>query len=254
MGNILNICISDTHFGKVTKHYNLDIARRRVQAMAGTQLDNPAEYDFIRILLLGDIVDGVGIYPTHNAMGGDSLPQQISVATEALYNLVIGLSTHYRVPLEIYGVYGNHGRIGRYSNPTSNADLICYHTLAARLQELDLDKYPLYLCIEDQPFYRVPGERGPLLVHKGVPHIGTPAKQRLAISWLQQYEAKVLVSGHWHCANMMAYNNCYNIVNGSTVGPDLFSASLGYFAPPRQCWFVQDDTGNISLFGTVDLA
>jgi hypothetical protein len=254
MGEILNLCIGDTHFGKKTRSYNLDIARARVEAMAGQYQETKAPYDFIRLLLLGDIVDGLGIYKTHIGVGTASLPEQVAVATESLFTLVVRLIDNYHIPIEIYGVYGNHGRLNSYADPINNVDLMCYHSLAARLEGLDLDKYPLYLCIEDQPFYKVPGVSGPLLTHKGVSHIGTAARQRLAISWLQEYQAGILVSGHWHCANISSYNNCWSIVNGSTVGSDPFSASLGYFAPPRQCWFIQDkDSGVITSFGITDL-
>jgi len=128
---------ADWQIGKVTPDYSTEVALSRVALLAKKveQLvtiqrgDHPVRE--VNVFLLGDLVEGEDIFPGQAHLIDSGLYGQIFSTAEALAGLMRSLASHFET-VKVFGVIGNHGRIGRWgtSRPESNADAVAYKTAA----------------------------------------------------------------------------------------------------------------------------
>jgi len=89
------LVISDLHIGKKTADFNITVARRRLNKLAEKvcrikeQLGNGYELDNIHVWMLGDTIDGDGIYP------GQPHHQDESNVTEQTFIALLQLDSKY---------------------------------------------------------------------------------------------------------------------------------------------------------------
>jgi hypothetical protein len=129
------LVISDLHIGKKTADFNITVARRRLNKLAEKvcrikeQLGNGYELDNIHVWMLGDTIDGDGIYPGQPHHQDESnVTEQTFIASEMLGDFLAMLGEGFP-RVVVTGVPGNHGRVGRHSHEAANWDLSTYRQL-----------------------------------------------------------------------------------------------------------------------------
>jgi len=133
---VLRILISDVHFGKITSSFNLEVCKRRLEYYKRKVIENyffllnKYEITKVEFVILGDIIDGNHIYPTH--------PHNVEV--------VLFEQVFKRGLVEIFAEFikelhclnknlvvvcnpGNHGRSTKYDPHSNNADMYFFFCL-----------------------------------------------------------------------------------------------------------------------------
>jgi calcineurin-like phosphoesterase family protein len=240
----LVLLLSDLHVGKQTASYSTEVAVERIKSIPDKLIDHPGlpRFGELVVLLLGDIVDGEDIYAGHNATLREGALDQHLAATDALWRMLLHLRRRMRNgatvrPLRVHTVPGNHGRMSHSASGRSNWDNAVYSRLADRAAHHSAEGH---LSVEAglEPFLRVEVQgQGVLMQHAGVKHLGTPAMQTRCARWLRRHDARYLVHGHWHHAEMTPIDDCYRIATGSMCGVDSLAEQMACYDPPRQTFF-----------------
>jgi hypothetical protein len=131
------LLVADWQVGKITPDYSTEVASSRVSLLAKkveqlVAIQRTAHrVREANVFLLGDLVEGEDIFPGQAHLIDSGLYGQIFSTAEMLAGLVRSLASHFE-KVNVFGVIGNHGRIGRWgtSRPESNADAIAYKTAA----------------------------------------------------------------------------------------------------------------------------
>ncbi len=136
------LLVADWQVGKVTPDYSTEVAASRVALLAKKveqlveiqRTDHPVRE--VNVFLLGDLVEGEDIFPGQAHLIDSGLYGQIFSTAEMLAGLLRSLASHFET-VKVFGVIGNHGRIGRWgtSRPESNADAIAYKTAAMLVRD-----------------------------------------------------------------------------------------------------------------------
>lgn len=233
----LVVMLSDTHFGKFTGVYDLDVARERmlsVPHMLYSKRNEFPELDEIVILLGGDMVEGEDIYPTQNTHVECSTIEQVQACVDAIWEMMLTFRDLFRLPVVVETVPGNHGRMSKTANEKTNWDNVVYYILefAARTHSgidvnCNFDKFKVF-NIKDQ--------KG-LLYHKGVKHTGTPAMREKVAGWAHGKDFNFLVHGHWHEWHVGNWLGRFVISNGCMCGPDDLAEEMAKEDTARQAYF-----------------
>lgn len=125
--------VSDWQIGKVTESYNPDVAAARVDKLAEKvvkiagieRADHPVNE--IHVLLGGDMVEGVSIFPGQAFEIDGSLFKQMFQAVGCIERLLRTLLSDFE-RVHVWEEYGNHGRLGRKGDHPGedSADLLVY--------------------------------------------------------------------------------------------------------------------------------
>ena len=117
----LVILLSDIHWGKKTKTFNMQVASDRIFSipyyLAGQELP---EFDEIVLVLLGDLVEGEGIFEHQSNIIEAPVISAHKEGTEVLWQTALALRDTFGVPVRIETGYGNHGRMSKAAHPKSN--------------------------------------------------------------------------------------------------------------------------------------
>lgn len=225
------ICLSDLHFGKRSERFDLRTAHRRMRQLVGKiNAKTPSE---VCLLLLGDLAEGEGIFPSQNATNEVSSRQQVIACTAAIHS--VARDVHERWPravVRIVSIPGNHGRIDKRAHPDSNRDLEVADKLADQLSA--------------EPWCTVRPSRGItstvsiggkriVAIHRAEKSAVTAAGIGRVLRRLAHYEADLLVAGHWHQPAAYEIDGALRyVINGSLCGWDGYSEQLGCFDEPAQ--------------------
>ena len=120
--------LTDLHFGKRTPTFDSQVAAVRVaEAVAKTiklteiqRADHPV--DRCVVMLGGDLIENTSIFPGQVWEVSSDVFGQVFTASHAIQTAVLTLLEHFH-RVEVYEVWGNHGRIGRKhsgDNPRSD--------------------------------------------------------------------------------------------------------------------------------------
>lgn len=163
------LLLSDWQYGKRTVSYNSQVADQRIARLGETvvriaaieRADHPVRE--IHVLLNGDFVENVSIFPGQPFEVDSSLFQQMFGAAGACERLLrLMLATFEAV--HVWEEYGNHGRMGRKGDHPAedNADLLLYRLVRDRLGE-----QPGLMWHPTESWYQIVeiGEYRALLVH-----------------------------------------------------------------------------------------
>ena len=248
------LVISDTHFGKKTSCYNMEIALKRFIQLIDNALGVLAERDVINpikeihIMWTGDIVDGEQIYKTHGSHIDTHVVNQIFKSIEIVAPQITrfvdaGYTVHNHF------VRGNHGRVSHFHNEVTNWDYIYGLTLQMAMKEVP--NLHFNVCDGWQQIVEVQGKHI-LQFH------GHQIKMQLNLPWyslttrinrwattktLENFD--ITVSGHFHSSSYLSWNEKKVFTNGTLVAGDQFALEyLGLEATECQHFFgVNRDKG-----------
>ncbi len=183
------------------------------------------------IALLGDIVEGHNIFKGQvYELDFDVYKQVVHGANDFAQAFARIAATFPDVQFTLYGVGGNHGRVGSYGEAPyrCNWDLVLYHIIELRLGALGLGNVS---CHFPQSWFQVVETWGwtHLLVHGddirgwgGLPFYGL---QRAVGKYQQVLQKPVnyLHIGHFHAEAAISSSLGDTIVNGNWIGANAFS-------------------------------
>lgn len=264
--------LSDLQTGKITPDYNSDVARERVLRYARKivqladiqRLHHPVRHCVVP--MLGDMVEGVDIFPGQQWLIDSTLYDQLFNTTPALLaDFVRYLLAHFET-VTVYAVDGNHGRIGRKGQfgPMDNADRMLYRILGMLLR--DEPRFQLFMTDPqgERNWYQVMhlGNYSALLVHgdqikghSGFPWYGLGKKVNGWGSGAIPETFKDVMMGHYHQLARVPLNQKSVWANGSTESTNTFaSETLAAQSEPSQ-WllFVDPTAGRVTASYGVDL-
>jgi len=211
-GSILHT--TDWQGGKRTVDYNLEVLEQRlIHMMDLTSLllgrhGNPV--DELTILLGGDMIEGVNIFPTQPFEIDTGLYEQV-FAVVRLIRLVIDAALALAPRVRVKAKWGNHGRIGRFGElpDTDNLDRMAYRIAWERYENDPRVTWD----IEDVDYvqkFSIGAYQGALL-HGNEFHKSFSAQrvvQKLT-AWQTMYEFGDTFIGHFH------RRDCYGMPNGT---------------------------------------
>jgi hypothetical protein len=124
---------TDWQLGKRTVTYGTSTCRHRIEqfvekAIAITEIQRKHHPVNEAVLLLGgDMVEGLGIFPGQAYEVDSLLYEQLFEVAQIISSVVINLSQNFKT-VRVVCEYGNHGRIGRYGEMPKgdNIDRIAY--------------------------------------------------------------------------------------------------------------------------------
>ena len=248
------ITLADWQIGKKTPTYNSEICKQRIEYYAEkvkeitTLHRNSHNINKAHIWILGDIVEGVDIFP------GQAWLVDSGVYRQVMHNGLETLSNFIREMLALFpevhvtSVIGNHGRIGRYGSfhPEDNMDRMLYETTKLVLaNEKNLTWVNPEAFEGDRGWFAVDkiGKYSCLLIHGdqfrgqlGIPWYGVKKKitgwKALAANPKMDFpEFQDVAFGHWHqqltwtdngigirCSPSPESNNYYAAENLAALG------------------------------------
>lgn len=265
------ICVamlSDVQLGKVTVDYDSDVAIERVQRLAEKTVrlariqnsDHPVRT--IHVQLIGDIVEGEGIFP-HQAHELDSgLYRQVGVNGPALLSgYLLTLLTFFDT-VHVTAVIGNHGNLKLVqgaTDPESNMDRLLYRVVQLMFRDEPRITWDIPDGVGLRNWYAVDRvfDWGFLLAHgdqirggfAGFPWYGTAKK---AWGWIDAIEEPwdFLHFGHYHTPTMMTLNRRVARCNGSTESSNAYAqeqlSAVGF--PTQWVGFVHPEMGVTSEY------
>ena len=236
-GTSLCLVISDTHVGKHTNVYNLDIASERFKSIPPRLFARVTEeIDEVAILLTGDLVEGEDIYPTQANHIQCSAIEQVQRCVEGLWEMVLGIRTLFQCRVTIHSVRGNHGRVSKTANEKTNWDNVVYYVLSTIVATHGDPNIVYQAGYEEFHTFRVQDKVG-MLYHYGVKHTGTPAMREKVAGWGAVKNFDFMCHGHWHEWHVGAWLGKPVIANGCMCGPDDLAQRIAREDSARQAYF-----------------
>jgi hypothetical protein len=266
--------LSDLQTGKITPDYNSEVAAARAARYADKVIDlskiqeshHPVRHAVVA--MLGDMVEGVDIFPGQQWLSDSTLYAQVFQTTPTIIvDYLRRLLTHFDT-VTVYAVQGNHGRLGRRGmfGPEDNADKMVY-----RVAELMTANEPRirwniadpagerawYLRMELGAYSALLLHGDQIRGHSGFPWYGLGKKvQGWASGGLGPDSAfQDVFMGHWHQRASIPLNQRTVWVNGSTESTNTYAAeNLAAQSDPSQ-WllFVDPRKGRVTASYGVDL-
>ena len=199
----------------------------------------------LNIFGLGDFVEGMQIYPGQLNHLDLDLIDQVMLGSARVADLVVYLLGVYE-HINLFGVLGNHGRIGRKGELPTTAN---FDYLFLRNLESQLDEYITagrVTCEFPKTFFQVVERQNHrfFIVHgddiKGWMSMPWYGAQRAVGRWqeLIQERFDYFIFGHHHTTASWESNSKEVIANGSFVGTNEFSAkALNIGGRPSQIFF-----------------
>lgn len=131
---------TDWQLGKRTPSYNSDVAEKRVllsveKALTLTGLQRKAiDIPSCALLLGGDMVEGIGIFPGQAFEVDSALYDQLFRVSSLIDRMVRTLLVDFDT-VEVWEEYGNHGRLGKPGEmpAADNVDRMAYHIARDRV-------------------------------------------------------------------------------------------------------------------------
>ncbi|PRH79353.1 hypothetical protein C6N75_09720 [Streptomyces solincola] len=216
--------------------------------------------------MLGDMVEGVDIFPGQQWLIDSTLYDQLFNTTPALLvDFVRYLLGHFET-VTVYAVDGNHGRIGRRGQfgPMDNADRMLYRIVSMLLRDEPRFELKMTDPQGERNWYQVMelGAYSALLIHgdqirghSGFPWYGLGKKVNGWGSGGIPEPFKDVFMGHYHQLGRIPLNHRSVWCNGSTESTNTFaSETLAAQSEPSQ-WllFVDPDAGRVTASYGVDL-
>jgi hypothetical protein len=201
--------LTDWQLGKETADYNTDICVARVRHVvervrritAIQRKDHPVPE--VTVMLGGDHIEGVGIFPGQAYEVDSTGYSQLMVASNLMVEVVLTLLQDFD-RVHVRSVHGNHGRIGRKGDMprVDNMDLIAFHIARSMLSDQPRVDWPENLHWYDE--VRVGNYRA-LLVHgdqikgfSGTPAFAIARKMTAWSSGAIPFQFSDAFLGHYH--------------------------------------------------------
>jgi hypothetical protein len=264
--------LSDLQTGKITPDYDSEVARTRVLSYARKIVDlaeiqrqhHPVKHCVVP--MLGDMIEGVDIFPGQQWLIDSTLYDQLFNTTPALLaDFVRHLLANFET-VTVYAVDGNHGRIGRKGQfgPMDNADRMLYRILAMLLRDEPRFKLIMTDPKGERNWYQVMelGAYRAMLIHgdqirghSGFPWYGLGKKVNGWGSGGVPERFEDVFMGHWHQLGRIPLNQRSVWCNGSTESTNTFAAETlaAQSSPSQWLLFVDPKAGRVTASYGVDL-
>lgn len=271
---VANALLSDTQTGKLTPDYNSDVCAERVDRYADKIISiteihragRPVQHCVVS--LLGDLVEGIDIFPGQQWLIDSTLYKQVFNTTPVIIvDFVRKLLTKFDT-VTIEAVQGNHGRLGRKGmfGPEDNADKMVYRVVELMLRDEPRFKMNMADPAGERAWYKIMeiGNYKALLIHgdqirghSGFPWYGLGKKVN---GWGSgglgaDSDFQDVQMGHWHQLARIPLNQRNVWVNGSTESYNTYAQeNLAAQSEPMQ-WllFVSPEDGRVTASYGVDL-
>jgi hypothetical protein len=264
--------LSDLQTGKITPDYNSDVARERVMKYADKIVrianiqrhDHPV--DHVVVPMLGDMVEGVDIFPGQQWLLDSTLYRQVFESTPSILMdfLRVLLANFETVTVE--AVQGNHGRIGRKGvfGPEDNADRMVYKLVQMLMRDEPRLTFNMSDPAGERAWYKIMhvGNYSAMLIHgdqirghSGFPWYGLGKKVQGWASGGVPETFDDLMMGHYHQLAAVPLNQRTVWANGTTESSNTFAAeTLAAQSDPSQ-WllFVEPEAGVVTASYAVRL-
>lgn len=260
------LLFSDAQIGEEIKpeetngfgEYNIGIFKERmdllIKKMRSIHADQSLAKNIkkLNIFMLGDNVDGIGIYRGQEHHLDALVVEQFLVATEKIAESLIRLLGSFQ-EIEVTGIIGNHGRMGRKGEYPMhlNWDYLIYKALERMLINYK-DRIKWNIPLSNWTLRNIRGNEF-LLLHgdtikgwNGIPYYGIDRADSRFTKMLsgQGKIYKYMVLGHHHNPGDVDSANGEKILNGTMVGGSDFSINqLHTTSRPSQWFFGVDDKG-----------
>lgn len=271
------ICVpllSDLQTGKITPDYNSDICRERVMRYAEkiVRITNVQRADHpVRkcvVPMLGDMVEGVDIFPGQQWLIDSTLYQQVFNSTPSIIADFLRYLLANFDEVEVHAVDGNHGRIGRKGQygPEDNADKMVYRVTELMLRDEPRLTWNITDYKGERSWYRIMqlGNYKALLIHgdqirgsMGFPWYGLGKKVN---SWGSgglgpDSDFQDVLMGHYHSLARVPLNHRSAWANGSTESTNTFAAEVlaAQSRPTQWLLFVDPAAGRVTASYGVEL-
>ncbi len=254
------LLISDIHAGKQTYNdkgdclYNKDIMAFRMSLLKErvvkllTVHQRAERFDEVVILLLGDLVDGAGIYPNQE-LHQDITPftDQISIVTAAIWDIVKRINSEMpNVKIRIEAVPGNHGRQGKYTPAENNFDYLIFQSIYMMSYYEDMDVSVNYSLAVPYLNTEIKGMKVHLR-HIAPPQAETPAMRGRFLGWKDIHKFEIACSAHLHHPGINTIMDASHFMNGSPVGMDDLAERMAVKSRPSQTLFGIDPKLGVSF-------
>ncbi len=241
----MEILLSDIHYGKETKTFNLEICRERMRYFTDSAIQDfrnkskTFNVEKIILALLGDIIESATMHGLESARGcefGNS--RQVQEAIVSIFEDVMEPLAQLGVPIHCPCVTGNHDRTEHartYNNPgEENLTWIIYKTLELLSNRAGYSHITFDVPTEPYTTVDIYGNVA-LYEH----YDNAKANTRVALEALmmkRQKQLKKVVNfmrgGHFHEATMFGRGTI--ITNGSVPGQDSYATVMGFDSEASQ--------------------
>lgn len=258
--------LSDLQTGKITPDYNTEICRQRVMAYAEkiVRITNVQRADHpVRecvVPMLGDMVEGVDIFPGQQWLIDSTLYRQVFDSTPTIVvDFLRYLLAHFD-SVRVEAVQGNHGRIGRKGmfGPEDNSDRMVYRVIKLMMRDEPRLEFNMADPAGERAWYKILriGQYSALLIHgdqirgsMGYPFYGLGKKvHSWASGGLGDDTFQDVMLGHYHQLAMVPLNKRQVWQNGSTESTNTFASEMlaAQSDPSQWLLFVRPDTGRVT--------
>jgi hypothetical protein len=253
------LLFSDAQIGEEIKkedtngfgEYNIGIFRERMQLLTRkvrerTHMQSLShKITTLNIFMLGDNVDGIGIYRGQEHHLDALVVEQFLIGAEEIARALIELLGTFQ-QIKIWGIVGNHGRMGRKGeNPSHvNFDYLLYKMLEKLLVNYS-DRIEWVIPKSNWTLATVNGQ-GFLLLHgdtiKGwnsIPYYGIDRADSRFTKMLagSGRDYRYMCLGHHHNPGDVDSPNGEKILNGTMVGGSDFSINTLHTSSRPSQWF-----------------
>jgi len=239
--------ISCTHSGKIVfdesgvPTFNKDILAYKMAVLKAKIIKLVTKHvglknvDEFVLALLGDLVDGSGIYANQEINQDlNFFGDQTSLIVAAIWDIVLAIKM-LGLPVRIVGVRGNHGRQGKYAPPDNNFDYLVYqllYVLAHNTEGVTVE----YSTTTEYKNFTVKGHNVHIR-HEAPPQTETPAARAKFAGWQSIHDYDIIAYAHLHHPGTGIYFDADTIMNGSPVGSDDLSERIAKGSRPSQTMF-----------------
>ncbi len=274
---ILNVSISDTHYGsrldarEVGRSYGPVEEARRTAAVVRQVADYKRQYrDETELIvhLLGDILQG----QLHDPRDGAPLAEQVASAIRVLVQALAYLAHEFPKGMTVYCTTGNHGR-NKARHPErgvnqkwDSIEMMVYVALKEALRGyknvkfvIPLSPHYTWQAFDQQGF----ATHGDTVLNPGYPNraiqtesIAKQINSINAAAGKKGDEYSLFVVGHVHTGSQTYLGSgSVLLTNGCLIPPDSYALSIGIFETACGQWLWESVKGHIvgdSRFVTVD--
>ncbi len=263
-GMSLGILLSDVHLGRKFNDeagnmtYNMAIARERLiryahEIVAALKFNkNVKELVFC---IIGDIADGLDIFPNHSEFLEKAPFHQTKAAVEIIWEMLCIIKNEFPdLPIRIPTVRGNHGRIK--STQVTNWDSIVYMMLEL-LIDTSHQNIPGNIRIYNN-FERtfndinIQGHKYHLR-HYAPVQADTNAQMGKFAGWYGIHHWDAFCYAHYHHFGIMSWNSKPILRNGAVIGADYYAEELSVYDDPNQWIFGVTEAKTACFFEPINL-
>ena len=205
----------------------------------------PKKVDAFCTIMLGDLMDGIGVFPSQFALNNTTMPEQWFLTKHVLLEQTRALAKHAET--YVFMEPGNHSNISKFAHPHDNFERILYEEIA---DELRRDSKSIQ-CVppgdSDVVVFEVEETTG-VAMHRGPKHVETKGARCDALAEVYEHGADWIVSGHLHHIGITSQGFLF-MRNGSLMDRgERHAASLHLYESPKQLCFVVDGDSVVGSF------